>query len=354
MQTRSSNLFPKNGSSRIPTVSIVGARGYSGLELVRLLRRHPGVKLTHCFATKDFSLQNEILDMDLSGIQCLADDQLMNNLTDITFLATPAEVSLKLVPSILEAGKKIIDLSGAFRLKKNSYTHWYNFEHTASEALEQAEYGLVPFIGPCQRKTSLISNPGCYATAITMGLLPLFKNNLIQPKTLVIDAKSGATGAGKKASENLLFSEVSEDCLPYRVGRHQHLPEIVEAIEYFSGVTIAPHFTTHLLPAKRGIIAGLYAHVVEGTTLEQVARAYTQAYQHYPLVRHGQNIAKLGSINKVVHTPAVHISYELVDSKLYVFSVIDNLQKGAASQAIENLNRMLDLPTHFSLIAENI
>jgi N-acetyl-gamma-glutamyl-phosphate reductase len=335
-------------AQNLTTVSVVGARGYSGLELTRLLLQHPGVQLTHCFATQSFSLEHELLEDTAKNILCLPEHQLLQNLTDVVFLATPAEVSLKLAPQILSAGKRVIDLSGAFRLKKSDYARWYSFAHTAPQILTTAEYGLVPFAGPAHANSQFIANPGCYATAISMALIPLLKKDLISTENIVIDAKSGTTGAGKKAAENLLFSEVSEDCLPYRVGQHQHLPEILETIEHFTGKAIDPHFTTHLLPIKRGIIAGIYANA-KTTSLSDIEQAFAEEYAGYKLVRFGKDLAKLASLNKITKTPYIHISYELVGAKLYVFSVIDNLLKGAASQAIENLNRLLDLPTHFSL-----
>ena len=337
-----------NNTARKITTSIVGARGYSGLELSRLLLRHPSVKLTHCFATQQFSLSDDLLDFGVEKVVCLTDDQIMSNLTDVVFLATPAEVSLKLAPPILAAGKTVIDLSGAFRLKKNDYNKWYNMNHTETAQLAAADYGLMPFAGPLKKTNQLISNPGCYATAISMALIPLLKRNLIDTNHIVIDAKSGTTGAGRKASENLLFSEVGENCLPYKVGQHQHLPEVQEAIETFAGVTIDPHFSTHLLPVKRGIIAGIYATSLT-TDIEQVEKAFAEEYASYELVRFGRELPKLASLSKVVGTPYTHISYQLVGQKLYVFSVIDNLLKGAASQAVENLNRFLDLPLHYSI-----
>lgn len=331
------------------TASIVGARGYSGLELAKLLLRHPHVELTHCFATRAFSLSDEIFVESAKNVRCLTDDQILNHLTDVVFLATPAEVSLKLAPQILAAGKRVIDLSGALRLKTSNTKAWYGFESAHPEILNQAQYGLVPFAGPLTSK--LIANPGCYATAIAMAIIPLLKNELIDTENLVIDAKSGTTGAGRKADENIIFSEVDEGCQPYRVGKHQHFPEIQESVLKFTGATIDPHFVTHLLPIRRGITAAIFAKA-KCKRIEDIAAAYEREYANYPLVRHGTDIARLGKIQPVVGTAFTHISYALNDDKLYVFSVIDNLLKGAASQAVENLNRMLDLPPAFTLLEE--
>lgn len=331
------------------TVSIVGARGYSGLELAKLLLDHPAVQLTHCFATKEFKLSDEILHPQASSVTCLTDDQVLTNLTDIVFLATPAEVSLHLAPKILAQGKKVIDLSGAFRLQNSDIQKWYGFTHTEPALLKEAQYGLVPYCGATTAR--LIANPGCYASAISLALIPLLKHDLIEPDSLVIDAKSGTTGAGRKAGENLLFSEVDGECLPYRVGKHQHLPEIQETVQTFSGRAVSPHFVTHLLPVKRGILASIFA-TSKTKDVAEIAKAFDAEYAGYPLVRHGRDISKLARLANVVGTPFTNISYELTENKLYLFSTLDNLLKGAASQAVENLNRLLDRPLTFSLLAQ--
>lgn len=347
------------------TCSVVGARGYSGIETARLLLQHPNVRLTHCFATSDFELGSFFGSASLiekaNAVQCLPDSEILKNLTDVVFLATPAETSLSLAPQILAHGHSVegqrpgtgvvvIDLSGAFRLKNNDYKKWYGFGHDNKELLAAAEYGLSPWAGPAG-KGQLVANPGCYATAITMALAPLLKAGLIDENSVVVDAKSGTSGAGKKASENMLFTEVDGECLPYKVGKHQHYPEIVEALELLTGRKIDFHLTTSLLPTRRGIIAGVYAKVKEGVTLEKVESAFSESYHGYSLVRHG-TVTKnptLLSLKKVVGTGETHISYELEGGRLYVFSCIDNLLKGAASQAVENLNRIFDFPVSTGL-----
>lgn len=336
------------------SVSVVGARGYTGLETIRQLLRHPFAQLTHCFATSEFSLSHYLQSKSAADVRCLAEKDLMNNLTDVVFLATPAEASLKLAPEILKQGKSVIDLSGAFRLKKNDYSKWYGFTHEQKELLKLANYGLVPFAKPAEstnNNSTLIANPGCYASSVLMALIPLIKNNLIEIDSIVIDAKSGTTGAGKKASENLLFTEVDGECLPYKIGQHQHLPEIIEAVEQFTGVVINPFFTTHLIPTRRGILSSLYMKIKTGVTKEQIEKAYADTYAQNSLVFFGETDEQpqLLSLKKVVGTAHTHISYKLVDEKLFVFSTIDNLMKGAASQAIENFNRLNDFPQDLGL-----
>jgi N-acetyl-gamma-glutamyl-phosphate reductase len=287
---------------------------------------------------------------------------------DTVFLATPAEASLSLAARIRQASPRvdIIDLSGAFRLKAgaSAYKDWYRLDHCEAELLAQADYGLAPFAAPLSVKEGrLVANPGCFATSVLMALVPLLKAGVVNPATLVIDSKSGSSGAGKKGAEHLLFTEVDGECLPYRVGRHQHLPEIREWAEQLSGVSIDPFFATHLLPVRRGILSSIYAELAPGKTAEDVTRAFASIYENYELVRFGAIEGKAGnvparqqiqnawglSLKKVTGTARTHLQYTVEGKKLYLFSLIDNLLKGAASQAVENFNRLYDYPLALGL-----
>jgi N-acetyl-gamma-glutamyl-phosphate reductase len=332
-------------------VAIVGVRGYSGLELARILLQHPAVEVVGCYATdQGFALSKYLASAPAIQVKPVA-EAFQKPAFKTVFLATPAEASLELAPKFLKAGIRVIDLSGAFRLKTSSYSQWYGFEHSEGELLAQAQYGLVPFAGP--QTSQLIANPGCYATAILSALVPLLQAGAIDPESIAIDAKSGTTGAGKKAAESLLFSEVDGECLPYKVGKHQHLPEIQEYAQAFGRAKIDPWMTTHLLPVRRGIIAGIYAKLNAGADPGQ---AYAKAFANYPLAQvekiDGDASAYALSLKRIVGSSMVRIGYQSVGDKLYVFSLIDNLMKGAASQAVENLNRALDLPVETGLPLE--
>lgn len=357
-------------SQGIFPVGIVGARGYSGIELARLLLSHPEAKLTACFATEPaaFRLSNELYSEDAKHVPTLPMTAL--DALDLAasfhtiFLATPAEVSMELAPKLTAKGVNVIDLSGAFRLDAPLYPKWYGFTHTAPAALASAEYGLVPFAKPFAKSSEdtsqgiLVSNPGCYVTSVLMGLIPLLKEQVINPATIVIDAKSGTTGGGKKAAESLLFSEVDGECLPYKIGAHQHYPEIVKYLKAFAGVETSPFFSTSLLPTPRGIIAGIYANLAPGKSLEDVTKAFTNSYVEYGLVKfapiEGKQNAKLLSLKQVVGTNRVQLAYAVDTSegtpKLYLYSLIDNLLKGASSQAVENWNRIIDRPATLGLL----
>lgn len=329
-------------------VGIVGARGYSGLDLARILLKHPGAELTACFANeKSFALSDYLPEAAADQVAVVPLTEIEQMGLDCVFLATPAEASLELAPRL--SGKmNVIDLSGAYRLTASEYPKWYHFEHTSPTLLEKAAYGLAPLSSP--KGAKLVSNPGCFATSVLMALVPLLRTGLIDPATITIDSKSGTSGAGRKAAENLLFTEVDGDCLPYRVGKHQHLPEIIRYAKTLGGVDIDPHFVTSLLPVRRGIISGIYASLRDGVTMEDVTEAFEAAYAGYSLVKFGPIQAAKGlSLRQVVGSARTHIRYEVVGEKLYLFSLIDNLLKGAASQAVENFNRLYDFPVDLGL-----
>lgn len=341
-------------------VGIIGARGYSGQELAKLLMRHPNVHISGLFAQNlkspeplsKYSVNPKAKGLAIEALSAENPLSSFKSKPDWVFLATPAEASIELAPKFLQAGVKVIDLSGAFRLDPRSYPETYQFTHPSPELVKSAYYGLVPFAGPVSSasgKTDLISNPGCYATAALMGLIPVLKAGLIKAESIVIDAKSGTSGAGKKAAENLLYTEVAEDCIPYRVGNHQHAPEIAKYLGKFGGAPEVQDlcFTTHLLPIRRGILCSIYADLSSATTdLATVSAAFDKAFSGYALVKHGplNDLSQLAGfgIKAVAGTAYTQIGYQIKNKKLFIFSFIDNLLKGAASQAIENFNRAND------------
>lgn len=348
---------PKN---HIP-VGIVGARGYSGLELARLLLKHPHAKLAAVFGSgkEEFALGNYLPESAAADVPTFALADLLARQPslklDTVFLATPAEASVEWAPKLLELGLNVIDLSGAYRLPQAQYPKWYGFEHADGAGLEKAQYGLVPFQKLAAQPATLVSNPGCFVTSALLGLIPLLSAGAIRPETIAIDAKSGTSGAGRKASEAQLFTEVDGECLPYKVGKHQHFPEIRLYAEKFSGVAIDPMFSTSLLPTRRGIISGIYCRLAAGKTVADVAAAFEAAYADYPLVRHGEISAKEPyglSLKRVVGSARTQIRYCVDGDKLYLYSLLDNLLKGAASQAIENWNLLKGLAPEIGLVEQ--
>ncbi len=275
---------------------------------------------------------------------------------------------MQLAPSLLAANIDVIDLSGAFRLSQAQFEQWYEQKHQAVPLLTQALYGLSPWCfnaAPNMNEPAqLIANPGCYATCALMALLPLLKAQLILKEHIIIDAKSGVSGAGRKASQALLFCEVDNDFYPYKIGRHQHMPEIAHAIGLFSSVKADPMMVTHLLPIKRGILVSIYAQLakpLQGLTAQalqtKLNKAFNDAYQNYPLVKFDylhdiSQEKRLLSLQRVVGSARVHIAYKVVDDQVLIFACLDNLMKGAASQAIENLNALLGLPLVTGLLEQ--
>jgi N-acetyl-gamma-glutamyl-phosphate reductase len=347
------------GQSKIP-VAIVGISGYAGQQLARLILKHPYAKLVAGFTSHSgFNLANVLPESAAQSVPIHSLDQNPEKILQfaqpghLVFLATPPEVSLVWAPQLIEAGCHVIDLSGAFRLSEVDALKWYGVPKENRSFLAQAEYGLVPWNGPMigdfqnlvPGRGRLIANPGCYPTCVLMAILPLLREGLIDPDTLVIDAKSGTTGAGRKASQNLLFSEVEGECLPYKVGQHQHFPEICKGALELSAIKIDPFFTTQLLSVRRGMIASIYAKTIQDTRMETLTSAYEKFYRGYPLVNASALDSETSSglaLRRVVGSARVEIRFHLKGGKLTVFSLLDNLMKGAASQAVENFNRIYD------------
>lgn len=331
--------------------AVVGARGYSGLELVRALLRHPSASVIEAYASKAFDLAAEVEVPGVEDIIVAGENEISKSKADLVFLATPAEVSLQLAPLMVARGQKVIDLSGAFRLREQDAQKWYGLDVDPG-VLASAQYGLQPFTGPLSQDVRIIANPGCYATAVQMALVPLLRRGLVDPAMIVVDAKSGTSGAGRKASETQLFAEVAEDIRPYRTGRHQHLPEIQDGLSRYAGVAADLFFSTQLLPVRHGIQAAIYAKA-PGIDLAQIEAAYAEAFADYPLVKFGalESRPQLANLTKVVGTAETRIAYELRDGKLYLFCCIDNRLKGAATQAIENMNVWMDWPVTAGLFS---
>jgi N-acetyl-gamma-glutamyl-phosphate reductase len=255
-------------------------------------------------------------------------------------LATSAEVSLDLAPKLRARGVSVIDLSGAFRLRDvAAYPHWYKFEHHAPEHIAASHYGLPELFGPPPRE-GLVANPGCYATATILALAPLLRAGLIEPNGIIVDAKSGVTGAGRQSKEAYSFSEVEGDFRAYRILSHQHTPEIAQAI----GVKSLT-FTAHLLPVRRGILATCYARP-RGSS-EKLAEALRDTYARTPFVE--VTAPEEVSLASVVGTNMCRIGVATDEDVVLVVSAIDNLVKGAAGQAVQNLNLMLGLDERTAL-----
>ncbi len=330
---------------------IAGASGYAGGELIRLLLQHPDVQITylssHTYAGKPVSSAFPGLSAHhLPGLEEFDVERAVQK-TDILFLAGETGFAMEVAKPLLEGGVRLIDLSADFRLRDPAvYAQWYRREHSAIQLLDEAEYGLPELVPHSKlREARLVANPGCYPTAAALAVAPALAQGWIDPETLVIDAKSGVSGAGRsKFGLDYHFAEVNESMRAYGVPTHRHTPEIEQMLSELAGKPVTVTFTPHLIPITRGILCTAYARLLRKGSAAELTAHYRQFYQDktFVVVR---DPGDFPSTKHVAGTNYCHISL-VVDERtqrLVVTSVIDNLVKGAAGQAIQNMNLMLGL-----------
>ncbi|GEB76628.1 N-acetyl-gamma-glutamyl-phosphate reductase [Sporolactobacillus inulinus] len=323
---------------------IVGANGYSGVELIRLLLNHPQIKIEMLVAHSTTGMEISSIYPHLGGIverrlEAFDADELAAR-TDVVFFATPAGVSKDLLPECLKRGLICIDLSGDFRLKNpQDYAEWYKKNPADAALLGDAVYGLSELNREQIEGASLLSNPGCYPTATLLGLAPVLQHDMIDLNSIIVDGKSGVSGSGKKAVIGNLFGEVNESVKAYKLDHHQHTPEIEQMIEEISGQKTAITFHPHLIPMTRGLLCTTYANLKQGFSTRELLEHYEKFYKKSPFVR----IRPLGNwpaTKEVLGSNFCDIGLN-VDGRtrrLTIVSVIDNVVKGAAGQAVQNLN----------------
>ena len=322
-------------------IGIVGASGYSGLELSRILALHPHVELKLLGSDKwagDTAVRRAGLPGAAGRLKYAPQDRCaeLSRECAVVLLATPAEASLDLAPRLLDAGVRVIDLSGAFRLRDAAlYPKHYGFEHPRPALLSEAVYGL-PELLPVPRGARLVANPGCYPTAAALALAPLVESGLVEGP-LIVDAASGVTGAGRKAAEEYSFAEIDGDFRAYKVLRHQHQPEMAQT------VARPLTFTAHLLPIKRGILATCYARLAAGRAAAELRGALMHKYADAPFVEVLESPDQV-TLKAVVGTNKCQVAVAADGDVVVVVSAIDNLVKGAAGQAVQNLNLILGWP----------
>ncbi len=330
--------------------AVVGSTGYGGVELIRLLLTHPKVTISSVISSSN---AGEALTTGFPHLQGLlpvetldgVDPALMREKADVVFAATPSGVSAKLVPQLLEAGLTVIDLSGDFRLKDRvAYETWYKHEAAPQEALDRAVFGLCEIYGEQVRGATFVSNPGCYPTATTLGLIPAVEAGAIDLGSIIVDAKSGVSGAGRGLAIGSHYAEMNENFKAYKVNKHQHIPEIEMILGERAGEPVTVTFTTHLVPMTRGIMCTMYASVADDRYLNE--DAWIEMYRHYYQDKKFVRIRGKGqwpATKEVWGSNFCDIGFS-VDARtrrVTILSVIDNLVKGAAGQAIQNLNLMM-------------
>ena len=326
--------------------AIIGGTGYGSIELIRLINKHPNLEVGTVVSNSQAGNQFSETYPHLSGIinQPLEalDAQNLADKNDVVFLATPSGVSSKLVPPLMEAGVKCIDLSGDFRLRSpEEYEKWYKHSPADDRYLKQAVYGLSEIFPEKIKNATLIANPGCYPTATTLGLLPILKTRLADYESIIIDAKSGVSGAGRGLSLTSHYAEINENLKAYKLGAHQHIPEIEQVLSDESGTPITVTFTTHLVPMTRGIMCTMYVKLKAKYNTKDINEIYSEFYKDKPFVR-VRGVGNVPSTKEVMGSNycdiGVHVDHRT--NRLTVITVIDNLVKGAAGQAIQNFNIM--------------
>ena len=322
-------------------VGIVGVTGYAGQELLTLLSRHPHVSVSYLGSRRLKS------PADFQGLKIHPFDAKKAAACELLFLALPHGEAMKLVPSLLKnPALRIIDFSGDFRLKSAAlFKQAYGLAHTASSWLAKAAYGLPELNREEIPGSRLVANPGCYPTATLLALAPLARNRLLVPGGVIVDAKSGVTGAGRSAKENMMFCEVNEDFRAYKVDRHPHVPEMEQELGNLAGRKIPMTFVPHLAPMNRGLYATIYVTLSKRLGEGALRSLYEQQYKEEPFVR----LLPKGSwpeVKSVAGSNRCEIGLHLDPSgkKAVILSAIDNLGKGAAGQAVQNMNLLLALP----------
>lgn len=319
---------------------VVGFRGYSGAELMRLLGMHPQVRPFRMEHRSDAaaapSPRGKVTDQVLQATAAAASEAGL----DVVFLATPHEVSMQLAPEFLAAGIRVIDISGGFRLKDPElHLRWYGDAHEDPGLLASAIYGLPEFYRDQVKSAQLVANPGCYPTAANLSLRPLVQAGFLdRGSPIFCDAKSGVSGAGRKASLKTSFCEVGDNFSVYAAFAHRHVPEVL----MHSGLTEPEfHFVAQLLPTPRGILETIYARLQPGVDADAIQRCYDDAYLHEPFVR-VYDAGQFPDLHAVQHTNFCDIGFQVApaSSTLLIVAIIDNLVKGAAGQAVQNMNLM--------------
>lgn len=337
--------------SSVPKIKagIIGATGYTGMELLRILLSHPHVEVVLATSEKFSGKRVDEAFPFLKGktdisLEALTDEQVAKRCS-FAFSCLPHKEAMAHVPAWLAKGTKVVDLSADFRFKSAAtYEHWYE-KHTQPDLLKEAVYGLPELHREEIRKAFLVGNPGCYPTGTILTLTALIKQGMASPEGIIVDAKSGVSGAGRSAALESLFSEVNESVHAYKVGKHRHTPEIEQALSLAAGRDVVITFTPHLIPMDRGILSTMYARSLRKTDTSTLLKSLSAFYKDEPFIRvlpegvlpktknvRGTNVCEIGAV------------YDSRSERIIAISAIDNLLKGASSQAVQNMNLMAGLP----------
>ncbi|MCY3720728.1 MAG: N-acetyl-gamma-glutamyl-phosphate reductase [Candidatus Poribacteria bacterium] len=328
-------------------LGIVGASGYSGSELLRFLVNHPG-KLEIALCTSE-TYAGQYIDSVLpnlrgflsSKFEALDIDSLKDRV-DVVVLAVPHKVAMSFVPQILAQGLRIVDFSADYRLEDaETYEAWYHVDHTSTSLMSKSVYGLPERYRDCIRSAQLVANPGCYPTSAILAAMPFLKHGIVALDSIIVDSKSGISGAGPKPSENTHYANRESNFIAYNIGVHRHTPEIEQELSAVASEPVRVTFTPHLVPMTRGILSTVYMQLTEEITTEEAVAIYTNFYKNEPFVRvlpagtYPQTKAVLGS-----NYCDVGLAVDARTRRIVAMAAIDNLGKGAAGAVVQNLNLM--------------
>jgi N-acetyl-gamma-glutamyl-phosphate reductase len=335
-------------------VGIIGATGYTGVELLRLLLRHPEVEVAALTSQKFAGLSiDQVFPSVMKDLRLKCEELNLDQIskeTDFIFTAVPHKTAMETVPMVVQRGKRVVDLSADFRFKDPAvYEKWYQ-KHTCPELLAESVYGLPELHREMIRKAKIVGNPGCYPTGALMGLIPLIAKGMIAYETIVVDSKSGVSGAGRDVVLGSLFCEINEGVKAYNIFKHRHLPEIEGELSQLAGKKITVNFVPHLIPMDRGILTTLYVNFNQKVKADDVFNVFEAYYRKEPFVRlypkgripntkdvRGSNYCDIG------------IVVDEVDGRGVIVTAIDNLVKGASGEAVQNMNIMLGYPETMGL-----
>jgi N-acetyl-gamma-glutamyl-phosphate reductase len=335
------------------SVAIIGASGYAGAEVVRLLANRSDVKITaltaHSTAGQRFSALYPAfsgrVDLTLETLEAATQRKV-----DVAFVSLPSGEGQKVIPQLFPAAARVIDLGGDFRLQDTSlYEKYYKHTHHATDLLREAVYGLPELNKDAIAGARLIANPGCYPTSAILGLLPALRNDIVESDGIAIVSMSGISGAGRTSSVDYSFSEINDNIRAYKIGTHQHTPEIETVLSGASGKNVTVSFVPHLVPLTRGMYSTIHARLRRHVGLAELLALYRQEYRESPFVRVREQIPQ---IRDVVYTNYcdIGLTVDARSGQLVISSVIDNLVKGAAGQAVQNFNIMCGLPETTGLL----
>ena len=331
-------------------VAIIGASGYTGIESIEIILRHPQAEVTYLTALPEecghvadtFGQLRGRLDMMIEPLNLanLADK------ADVALCCLPHKVSMSFVPKLLDAGVKVIDFSADYRIKDVAVYEKYYQPHTDTENLANAVYGLPELFRSEIKGANLVANPGCYPTGAVLALAPMLKNGLIKPNGIVVSSVTGVSGGGKNPSPNFHFPYMNENIYPYGVGVHRHMPEMEQVASAVADKNVELLFQPHVGPFDRGIVSSTYSDPTGDITPKQILELYQDFYKNEPFV---QVLSKPPAVKNIAKSNYCHVFPTVAKGKVVVFSVIDNLIKGASGQAIQNMNILFDLPETMGL-----